>query len=211
MTFVHPRCAMRYFNPRIPRGMRLALRVEILELRSISIHASREGCDLISSLPSPLGDRFQSTHPARDATVDQCINTARVMISIHASREGCDVNLRNISVNYVYFNPRIPRGMRLRRHVCSPIACYFNPRIPRGMRLSQSSALTRYSDFNPRIPRGMRRSPRRSARGMVHFNPRIPRGMRPMGSSLVADTTLFQSTHPARDATRRLQNGRRDG
>ena len=34
----------------------------------ISIHASREGCDDIMGIPAFIIYKFQSTHPARDAT-----------------------------------------------------------------------------------------------------------------------------------------------
>ena len=80
----------------------------------ISIHAPREGCDLclrmsrISSLNfnprTPRGVRhdihgfnffirqFQSTHPARGATMTTAKDITILKISIHAPREGCDAS-----------------------------------------------------------------------------------------------------------------------
>ena len=53
-TTQYPKIARRkfYFNPRTPRGVRLLIGVYSLGLRSISIHAPREGCDrLPTGLP----------------------------------------------------------------------------------------------------------------------------------------------------------------
>ena len=81
-------------------------------------------------------------------------------------------------------------------------------------------------NFNPRTPRGVRRrSSRRSAQTGGNFNPRTPRGVRPeqdchanqvpaisihapregcdcFGGDGVTGAVIFQSTHPARGATR---------
>ena len=63
-------------------------------ITQISIHAPREGCD---STHSPLSSRlalFQSTHPARGATLVHIRRANRSTISIHAPREGCDMLLQ---------------------------------------------------------------------------------------------------------------------
>ena len=80
----------------------------------ISIHAPREGCDVRTRSPSwwasdfnprtPRGVRrlksylslaldgeFQSTHPARGATLNPLPYEQDEAISIHAPREGCDL------------------------------------------------------------------------------------------------------------------------
>ena len=102
-----------HFNPRIPYGMRRAL------TRSAVLHVI-----------------FQSTHPVWDATGDEearehsqdiSIHASRmgcdhgssflldgIPISIHASRMGCDRFCGVVFLEHVYFNPRIPYGMRLR-------------------------------------------------------------------------------------------------
>ena len=56
------------FNPRIPRGMRRSKSNGFSKSFVISIHASREGCDDQYQQLISLRHRFQSTHPARDAT-----------------------------------------------------------------------------------------------------------------------------------------------
>ena len=148
-----------HFNPRIPYGMRplLVSGVDTVTSfqsthpvwdatwarpwtrcpRSISIHASRMGCDVLVLL---LGDALP--------------------ISIHASRMGCDTLRGRQYVHSTNFNPRIPYGMRPNNASDSESSSDFNPRIPYGMRLRPCPG-TRpahaHTDFNPRIPYGMRR------------------------------------------------------
>ena len=84
-------------------------------LALISIHAPREGCDIrlwstrswVSNFNprTPRGVRppanlyffgpleFQSTHPARGATICFAVLRSANPISIHAPREGCDSKL----------------------------------------------------------------------------------------------------------------------
>ena len=63
----------------------------------ISIHAPREGCDppLLTGLISLMV--FQSTHPVRGATPRGIELQRRLVISIHAPREGCDRFTASIS------------------------------------------------------------------------------------------------------------------
>ena len=100
------------FNSRTPRGVRRDGRRGYLLRRRVSIHAPREGCDMLTSVTidsytsfnsrtprgvrlmsdrrKPVRQEFQFTHPARGATragpdADGCGG-----VSIHAPREGCD-------------------------------------------------------------------------------------------------------------------------
>ena len=57
-----------YFNPRIPCGMRQATSYGCI-VESISIHASRVGCDLQWHCSESGFSLFQSTHPVWDATI----------------------------------------------------------------------------------------------------------------------------------------------
>ena len=57
-------------------------------------------------------------------------------------------------------------------------------------------------NFNPRIPLGMRQYRLKgTVEYVADFNPRIPLGMRPVFHVIKIFSTLFQSTHPIRDAT----------
>ena len=118
----------------------------------ISIHAPREGCDAsictISDHPpnfnprTPRGVRhaepngaayhfkFQSTHPARGATVNVPVMEARNVISIHAPREGCDPSKNTIFFHHFHFNPRTPRGVRRRLIAASARPCRFQSTHP---------------------------------------------------------------------------------
>ena len=81
----------------------------------ISIHAPREGCDGMMIATTMQSARFQSTHPARGATVWVPYHPFILPISIHAPREGCDAhNADSGGGQIVHFNPRTPRGVRRR-------------------------------------------------------------------------------------------------
>ena len=126
----------RYFNPRPPRGGRLQTAQLITQpalfqstpppreggdgrpiqwsdaKRSISIHAPCEGGDLPAAIHVILQTRFQSTPPARGATVYHVISIRVVVISIHAPREGGDGQNGGGGLMAANFNPRPPRGGR---------------------------------------------------------------------------------------------------
>ena len=57
------------FNPRTPRGVRPRPPPSLCHSQSISIHAPREGCDVSFMSINSSSGAFQSTHPARGATV----------------------------------------------------------------------------------------------------------------------------------------------
>ena len=81
--------------------------------RDISIHAPREGCDSERTILIFFCYLFQSTHPARGATIQSWLNGTMLLFqSTHPARGatrcaiiGCRA-LEN-------FNPRTPRGVRL--------------------------------------------------------------------------------------------------
>ena len=78
----------------------------------ISIHAPREGCDIILPLLFLAVVIFQSTHPVRGATrpVNQ-LAPVQGGISIHAPREGCDaVTADKIAANSVFQSTHPVRG-----------------------------------------------------------------------------------------------------
>ena len=62
-----------YFNPRPPRGGRLPLALQRAAVMAISIHAPREGGDRSPSTSHPSLCGFQSTPPARGATLAACL------------------------------------------------------------------------------------------------------------------------------------------
>ena len=64
--------------------------VAVRAFSNISIHAPREGSDTAVSATKKANMLFQSTLPARGATVRICTQRINLTISIHAPREGSD-------------------------------------------------------------------------------------------------------------------------
>ena len=193
----------RYFNPRIPRGMRRNIEGIICVIHPFqSTHPARDATYIHET--GQTNCRFQSTHPARDATNICSTGATAQPISIHASREGCDPTSYCQRQNQRHFNPRIPRGMRLRfqysdwklkmisihasREGCDVLDCL-------------TSSIVSY--FNPRIPRGMRPPTLFISLPKLVFQSTHPARDATLGSTQVRQTAPFQSTHPARDATSR--------
>ena len=123
------------FNPRTPCGVRPGKVDQSAADGSISIHAPLAGCDSGRNLSSGkkgnfnprtpcgvrrqtrdahlTGERFQSTHPLRGATLVADHGHIDVVISIHAPLAGCDCPSRPRACWPArYFNPRTPCGVR---------------------------------------------------------------------------------------------------
>ena len=170
-----------YFNPRTPRGVRLARNTVIA---------------------TPV--EFQSTHPARGATTSVTWPRDIVAISIHAPREGCDSVGVGQLTNFNIISIHAPReGCDLHHTFINPNYIYFNPRTPRGVRQATiaQSAIPRIISIH---------APREGCdynylylflSCLVYFNPRTPRGVRPFFVNKYCPKFIFQSTHPARGAT----------
>ena len=177
--------------------------------RRISIHAPREGGDDPPSAGQVyyLLIRFQSTPPARGATWGS----------------------PGTKSSPPYFNPRPPRGGRLHQGLSGAWwACNFNPRPPRGGRLGMKNTLKKVTGISIHAPREGGDCPvaadlRRHRRISIHapreggdrssprwpptiryFNPRPPRGGRLADVKEIPRNSRFQSTPPARGATRCL-------
>ena len=69
MMQLHCKSYPKGFNSRTPGGVRPGYADLPEVLRSVSIHAPREGCDPALSTAVILIARFQFTHPGRGATV----------------------------------------------------------------------------------------------------------------------------------------------
>ena len=96
------------FNPRSPRGERHTKAMDELANCEISIHAPREGSDKTISDKNCITSRFQSTLPARGATIS-------IPSIVTVSRD---------------FNPRSPRGERPRRDVRRVYLMEFQSTLP---------------------------------------------------------------------------------
>ena len=170
----------RCFNPRAPRGARQDAVCNGTGWACFNPRAPRGARRKTASFPS-AAESFQSTRPARGATQ----RSARFL----ASTRG--------------FNPRAPRGARpaSRRSIRRPGA-FQSTRPARGATTSRSMPpqIAQVSIHAPRAGRDT--PPRRGTGAMQGFNPRAPRGARPTSIADRETHALFQSTRPARGATR---------
>ena len=83
-------CSFSDFNPRTPRGVR-PVRQFSTQRKAVfqSTHPAR-GATLDDFARTCVLMEFQSTHPARGATLPERGHKGQAGISIHAPREGCD-------------------------------------------------------------------------------------------------------------------------
>ena len=125
----------RYFNPRSPRGERRQRFQLIRHWHDNFNPRSPRGERRAATLGLATSGGFQSTLPARGATIKRRSWSSRPAISIHAPREGSDRFARYSSAVSRDFNPRSPRGERLSHIINKSKNFYFNPRSPRGERL----------------------------------------------------------------------------
>ena len=124
---------------------------------------------------------FQSTLPARGATIFACRNSVKIL----------------------YFNPRSPHGERHRRARTPALAPCISIHAPRTGSDRLAICLTPSAPhFNPRSPHGERLEPQRGFHHVLLISIHAPR----TGSDLPPMQTcgisrIFQSTLPARGAT----------
>ena len=199
---------MHNFNPRPPRGGRLP-----------------------SASDTQTDGTFQSTPPARGATISKADYSKKYAISIHAPREGGDKAGKLAGRMNRNFNPRPPRGGRPAMRLLAKYLDTFQSTPPaRGATPPVPPPLPAALDFNPRPPRGGRRPDGFTGfRINRNFNPRPPRGGRRY--DMIDATSIniisihapreggdnfqimafnmfhvFQSTPPARGATARQRS-----
>ncbi len=214
-----------YFNPRSPHGERQQPQRAEIMLGDISIHAPRTGSDVhvvdfpldigisihaprtgsdLALLPHPTFRlRFQSTLPARGATMQLSFFPTRQKISIHAPRTGSDhKSINNRFCPYISIHaPRTGSDEDLRTPHSKEGD--FNPRSPHGERPQQCYMMRTLILISIHAPRtGSDKYERKYGVNCIHFNPRSPHGERLYVGSHSAAYSAFQSTLPARGATR---------
>ena len=190
------------FNPRSPHGERHTFRCWLLRLGI-----------------------FQSTLPARGATRAAQHQQKCNLISIHAPRTGSDCSGKSAHLPCCDFNPRSPHGERRTRFICSlptqTISIHAprtgsDPRdathlhqhhisihAPRTGSDSPDESRERNRPISIHAPRTGSDGTRRSSCGSrSNFNPRSPHGERRACKAQLSATCQFQSTLPARGATR---------
>ena len=130
---------------------------------------------------------FQSTLPAWGATFNQFVADRIYTISIHAPRVGSDASRLLLRCRFAYFNPRSPRGERLR------------DASERKKHVEFQSTLPAWGATGPADGNGHRP-------GISIHAPRVGSDTRSMSSRAV---DIFQSTLPAWGATDTLMSPKR--
>ena len=190
------------FNPRTPRGVRLF--VSAFDQYDYDFNPrTPRGVRLLQEQEAELEQVFQSTHPARGATHRHIQGRQYSKISIHAPREGCDEH-NEIHVHTARISIHAPReGCDRSIFAPSLVAANFNPRTPRGVRRFRRRGGSPLYAISIHAPReGCDKLIPPVCNGCSNFNPRTPRGVRRRDMSTYSGSILFQSTHPARGATR---------
>ena len=167
---------VQYFNPRSPRGERHHYHLCAFDLSNISTHAPRVGSDPASPYQQPNVHKFQPTLPAWGATQpNRCVNAGAPN-----------------------FNPRSPRGERLRYKLLGLEQLTFQPTLPAwGATHGQRLYSWNQENFNPRSPRGERPVFPTIIYCDLYFNPRSPRGERRV-QHIQRRVVLLISTHAPR-------------
>ena len=170
------------FNPRSPHGERRFRALQELaacDFNPRSPHGERQRYAPICS----SSNRFQSTLPARGATPVHSLQEKRQMISIHAPRTGSDADVVARRKQRQKFQSTLPaRGATAAtaRNVDNGVISIHAPRTGSDGQSADGQGNIRH--FNPRSPHGERRKTRREAQVL----------------------SVFQSTLPARGATKCL-------
>ena len=136
-SLIHHCLCRIYFNPRSPRGVRLVLRSVICSFSDFNPRTPR-GVRPVRQFSTQRKAVFQSTHPARGATLDDFARTCVLMEfqSTHPARGATHFAFcrRQWALN---FNPRTPRGVRQQTLPKSREFAWLNLLIcTRGRRLS---------------------------------------------------------------------------
>ena len=155
-TVVSSRRRLDCFNPRAPRGARPGVGPTRGVPFDVSIHAPRAGRDS-GNLVGLLASVFQSTRPARGATIFQIIYLTASGVSIHAPRAGRDLLSFHWHKSGMCFNPRAPRGARrFSAATVTSLTMFQSTRPARGATQLLASPIPQTTRFNPRAPRGAR-------------------------------------------------------
>ena len=206
--------------------MRLRRRRHLRQLKQVSIHAPREGCDKLERYSGSKEKEFQFTHPGRGATMTREEVKAQLAVSIHAPREGCDTDahfwmrgLPQVSIHapregcdytklsddrvkrFQFTHPG--RGATSVHTLQTSAKRSFNSRTPGGVRPYRTSSLQKKPGVSIHAPReGCDLVPPRFMLSDETFQFTHPgRGATLLSSLVTLLDMQFQFTHPGRGAT----------
>ena len=169
--------------------------------------------------------QFQSTLPARGATAHARKEDTMKQFQSTLPARGATPSGSREPAGRKHFNPRSPHGERRDTKRITKRRDDFNPRSPHGERperVAEILCISKISihaprtgsdafrsirslgvmNFNPRSPHGERRVSPFESRSASNFNPRSPHGERQRWRTYFTLPIGFQSTLPARGATR---------
>ena len=181
-TISHGSFKITYFNPRSPRGERPKAVNDANTAWAISIHAPREGSDAVLPAAAMAEILFQSTLPARGATLHK---------SWMVQQSG-------------HFNPRSPRGERPRHTYYTTGTKKFQSTLPARGATGRTKPRDKFVKISIHAPReGSDESVCRGKDHTRHFNPRSPRGERHYGRHR-GKRVGYISIHAPREGSDRL-------
>ncbi len=191
------------FNPRAPRGARLArVTMEPAE-RLISIHVPREGHDfkIIGIASKDINFNPRAPRGARHYAREWA--NRMFLISIHVPREGHDHCHIQRAYQQAKFQSTCPaRGTTPLTRVVYPVAEFQSTCPARGTTHLYTQPVQKDEHFNPRAPRGARHYARDWANRMFLISIHVPReGHDQISLLLLVMMLAFQSTCPARGTT----------
>ena len=195
--YPHQQC----FNPRIPYGMRLT--PEQKAFYEYGFQSTHPVWDATSVVRVGYGFQTVSIHASRmGCDMNVADSTPYMNVLIHASRMGCDKVINKGITDYYSFNPRIPYGMRLYKAGNDSDIERFQSTHPVWDATPAWSASPRARKVSIHASRMGCDDTQCHGRGRgPGFNPRIPYGMRPGIPASASAGDGFQSTHPVWDAT----------
>ena len=147
-----------HFNPRSPHGERPRQSRQSRQQPAISIHAPRTGSDASGQQPAERASRqqFQSTLPARGATLLLSHTHSKVTFQSTLPARGATVAVWTIEPQDEHFNPRSPHGERQIILGDERSSTIFQSTLPARGATSRAGHSPRRRDFNPRSPHGER-------------------------------------------------------
>ena len=146
----------------------------------ISIHAPRTGSDFDLYLRSKGKAKFQSTLPARGATLPRRAPPFPPAFQSTLPARGATQMRGRIVRGISDFNPRSPHGERLIARILCRARRKFQSTLPARGATKQPRATAQPVQFQSTLPaRGATRQGRHDTTSSRHFNPRSPHGERP--------------------------------
>ncbi len=130
------------FNPRSPHGERPASYCPCPCQQRFQSTLPARGATMSTRRSAFAESAFQSTLPARGATVVPSSSAVSTTFQSTLPARGATRNAEGFEWGVSYFNPRSPHGERRREHRAGERLCgHFNPRSPHGERRPERAAV----------------------------------------------------------------------